>query len=206
MNLYQMDAFSKDESVDEVRLKEAIKIVESEGYHLIKTAEDAKKKAIEAGYHVTDPLMINNKIVTLKDLRDYFFMKLWTKYPENQKFYVSNFKTEFRLIRLFVESREKTGLNRFYAIQECISIIDIIFEHIKEFNFKSPIDIRVLGQAKSSWITEKALYILNNKRLEEEKKKMDRKIEEIERHKEINLEERSKQLEELLINMEDNNG
>jgi len=204
MDSYQMDAFS-NESVDEVHLKEAIRIVEHAGYKVIKTVNELKESTIEAGFQVTDPFMVNDKIVSLKDLRDYFFMKLWTKYPERQKFYVSNFKTEFRLIRLFVESREQTGLNRFYAIQQCVALIDIIFEHEKEFNFKTSVDIRVLGQAKSAWITEKALYILNNKILEEEKRKVDRKVKEIEQHKEINLEERSKQLEELLANMEENN-
>jgi len=202
----QQDLFSEGKSVEEAQLDIAIKIVEKAGYRVMRDAEEAKKIAIESGYQVTEPILVNDKVITLKDLRNYFFMRLWNKYPDRNRYYVDNIKNEFRLMRLFVESREEKGLNRFNAIQQCVAIIDTIFDHEKEFNFKNPIDIRVIGQAKASWITEKALQIINNTLLKEKENEANRKIEEMEDNKEIDLLKKSEELSELLAKMEANNG
>jgi hypothetical protein len=202
----QQDLFSEGKSVEEAQLDIAIKIVEKAGYRVVRDAEEAKKIAIESGYQVTEPILVNDKVITLKDLRNYFFMRLWNKYPDRNRYYVDNIKNEFRLMRLFVESREEKGLNRFNAIQQCVAIIDTIFDHEKEFNFKNPIDIRVIGQAKASWITEKALQIINNTLLKEKENEANRKIEEMEDNKEIDLLKKSEELSELLAKMEANNG
>ena len=205
MSSYQSDLFGS-KSTEEVQLEEAQKLIEKAGYRVIKDAEEAKSIVIESGYQVTDPILANNKIVTLTDLRNYFFMRLWSKYSSRQQYYVNNLKTELRMIRLFVESREEKGLNRFNAIQQCVAIIDIIFEHEEEFCFKDPINIGVLGQAKSSWITEKALYILNIKLQKEEELEVERMIDAIEASKNIDLKARSRELAELLVNVEAQNG
>jgi len=109
------------------------------------------------------------------------------------------------MIKLFVESREKTGLNRKFAIQECVSIIDAIFDYEEEFGFKNPIDINVLGQKKSGWITEKAIYILNNKFKKEEEIIGEKVREKIEEDIGIDLNERSKELTTILKNVGRNN-
>lgn len=205
MNLDQHDLFS-DKSVDEIQIEESIKNIEKAGYRVARDAEEAKTIAIESGWQVTEPILVNDKVITLKDLRNYFFMRLWTKYPNRYKYYVDNIKNEFRLLRLFVESREEKGLNRFNAIQQCIIIIDAIFDHEEEFNFKTPIDIRVVGQAKAGWITEKALQIVNNNLLKEREKEAERRIVEMEDNRKIDLKEKAKELDELLANMEANNG
>jgi hypothetical protein len=205
MNLDQQDLFS-DKSVDETHLEESIKNIEKAGYRVARDAEEARMIAIESGWQVTEPILINDKVITLKDLRNYFFMRLWTKYPNRYKYYVDNIKNEFRLLRLFVESREEKGLNRFNAIQQCIIIVDAIFDHEEEFNFKTPIDIRVIGQAKAGWITEKALQIVNNNLLKEREKEAERRIAEMEDNRKIDLKEKAKELDELLANMEANNG
>lgn len=205
MNLDQQDLFSEGKSIDEIQLEEAIRIIEKAGYRVARDAEEAKQIAVEAGWQVTEPILVNDKVVTLKDLHSYFFMRLWTKYPERYKYYVSNIKNELRLIRLFVESREKTGLNRFNALQQCVAIINAIFDHEEEFNFKNPIDMRVIGQAKAGWITEKALQIVNNKLLNQREEDAERKIAEIEDNKKIDLREKARKLDELLEKMEANN-
>jgi hypothetical protein len=111
-----------------------------------------------------------------------------------------------RAFRLFVESREKTGLNRYNAIQECVEIIDTIFNHVDKFKFNKPIDLRVLGQGKAGWITHKAILIMNDerqKRRENEiKEMMDKHDEEVE----IDLNEKANELDMLLAKMEANNG
>jgi hypothetical protein len=205
MNLDQQDLFG-DKSTDELQLEEAIRLVEKAGYRVARDAEESRKIAIESGWQVTEPVLANDKVITLKDLRNYFFMRLWTKYPNRYKYYVDNIKNEFRLLRFFVESREEKGLNRFNAIQQCVAIIDAIFDYEEEFNFKTPIDIRVIGQAKAGWITEKALQLVNNNILKSREKEAERRIAEMEDNREINLKEKAKELDELLANMEANNG
>ena len=206
MNSDQSDIFGGGKSVEEVQVEEAIKLIEKVGYRVSKTAEEARDIVIESGYQVTDPLLVNDKVVNLTDLRNYFFMRLWSKYPGRQQYYVNNIKNELRMMRLFAESREKKGLNRFNAIQQCVAIIDTIFEHEQDFCFKEPINVGVLGQAKSSWITEKAVYILNTKLQKEEELEVERMVDEIEASKPIDLKARSKELAELLSNVEANNG
>lgn len=205
MNLDQQDLFG-DKSTDELQLEEAIRLVEKAGYRVARDAEEARKVAVESGWQVTEPILVNNKVITLKDLRNYFFMRLWTKYPNRYKYYVDNIKNEFRLLRFFVESREEKGLNKFNAIQQCVAIIDAIFDYEEEFNFKTPIDIRVIGQAKAGWITEKALQLVNNNLLKSREKEAERRIAEMEDNREINLKEKAKELDEMLANMEANNG
>jgi hypothetical protein len=206
MDLDQQDLFGGGKSVEEIKVEESIKFLEKLGYRVSKNAEEAKQIAIESGYQVISPILFNSNVKTIKDLRDYFFMRLWSKYPSRQKYYVDNIKNELRIIRLFIESREKTGLDRFNAIQQCVAIIDIIFEYEDEFCFKDHIGIGILGQAKSGWITEKAVHILNTILQKEEEREIERKIDEIESSKKIDLKVISKKLAKLLVNVEAGNG
>ena len=206
MNLDQPDLFGGGKSTEEVQAEESIKLLEKLGYRVSKTAEEAKAIVVECGYQVTDPILVDTKVITLTDLRNYFFMRLWSKYPSSQQYSVDNIKSDLRLIRLFVESREEKGLNRFNAIQQCVAIIDIIFDYEEEFCFKEPMGIGILGQAKSSWITEKALYILNIKLKKEEELEIERRVDEIEASRKIDLKAISEELKELLANVEADNG
>ena len=187
----QLDLFGDGKSTEEVQLEKAIEVVECIGYRVVKTKEESKELAIEHGYAVSELLMVNDRVVTLKDLRNYFFMRLWTKYPGRQTDYYENWQQEMRMMRLFVEAIELRGLNKSNAIQRGIEIIDIIFNHEEEFRFKNPISIRVLGQGKSGWITGKAIEILNNrleKRIEAE---LRQKAEELEYELARDLEKQS---------------
>jgi hypothetical protein len=207
MNDDQYDVFGGGKSNDEIQLEKALELVEKQGFRVAKTAEDAKTLAIDAGYKVSDPLLVNDQIMTLKDLRNYFYMRLWTKYPERQSYHIEgNWEKEMRFIRLFVEAREKTGLNRFNAIQECVALIDIIFTHEEEFNFNKPIDLRILGQASAGWITQKASMILNDELQKQNVEAVEKKIKEYEESYDIDLDKRSNLLNDLLSKMEVNNG
>lgn len=203
MNTDQYDAFGGDKSVDEIQLEKAIEILYKNGYKVAKTAEEAKELAVQAGYSVADPLVVNEKVVTLKDLRNYFYMRLWSKYPGRQLYHVDgNWEKEMRLIRLFVESREKTGLNRFNAVQECVAIIDIMFNHEEEFKFRNPIDLRILGQGTAGWITQKACMILNEKLHKQQAEEVEKKIQEFEDNYTLDLDKKANLLDELLSKME----
>lgn len=209
MDLDQSDIFGNGKSQDEVRIVSAIKFLKENGYRVLDTSkpEDAKAAAVEAGYKVSDPIFVNGGVKTLKDLRNYFYMRLWKKYPQRQAYHVDmGVDKEIRLFRLFVESRESTGLSKLNAIQECVAIIDIIFDHEDEFGFRDPIDVRVIGQGKAGWITRKAVFILNRKVQEAMQRKFNKMVEKYEQDEKINLEEKASELDSLLSGMEDNNG
>lgn len=201
----QLDMFGNGKSTDEIQLEKALEIVQCAGYRVVKCMEDIKEVAIDHGYKVTEPIVVDDKIVTLLDLREYFFKRMWDRYPDGYLHYVDNRKGELNLIRRMVEAREKTGMNKFRAVQECVRIIDVIFDYEKEFRFKSPINIRVLGQDKAGWITQKAITILTNK--EEEKQNIEfKKLIDAREAEGVDLKQRANELDRLLANMEANNG
>lgn len=167
--------------------------------------EEAKIILIGAGYKITEPLVVNENVNNLPKLLNYFYMRLFTKYPDKQLTTIKNFRKDMKLIKKFVESR-KVNISEQVAIQECVAIIDIIFDHEEEFNFKQPINIGVLGQAKSGWITEEAIYILNLRLEKERDEEAERKIEEIENSYEIDLKERANKLDKILARMEESDG
>jgi len=203
----QLDVFGNGKSTEEVQIDAAIFLLLKYGYRVIKTAEEAKKLAIDSGYKVIDPIIVDEHIITIKDLHNYFYKQLWNKYPNRQPTYFeSNWKSELRIFKLFVESREDTGLNKFNAIQECIKIIDTIFSHADEFNFKNPIDVRVLGQDKSGWITNKALSIINEQQIKDQAKELDDMMIKMDEERKINLKEKASELDDLLARMEVSNG
>jgi len=207
MSTDQYDVFGGDKSVEEMQIEKSKEILEIAGYQIVQTREDVKRIAIENGFKVSEPLLVNDRVVTLKDLRNYFYMKLWSKYPERQLYHVEgNWDKEMRAIRLFVESREQSGLNRFNAIQECVALIDIIFTCEEQFNFKNPIDIRVLGQGKAGWITQKASIILNEKLHEQRAEEVEKRIQEFEDNYTLDLNKKANLLDELIEKMEVDNG
>jgi hypothetical protein len=113
------------------------------------------------------------------------------------------------MIRLFVEAIEKRGLNRSRAIQRGVEIIDVIFNNEEEFNFRNPIDIRVLGQGKSGWITGKAIDILNRKSEKRAEAEMRKKADELEDELMQDLEISAyvnKNLDKILAEMEEKDG
>ena len=202
-----MDAFGDGKSVDEVQLENALNVIQKAGYRIAKTREETKDLAIEHGYKVSDPAVVNDKVVTIFDLRNYFYMRLWNKYPNRQAHHIEgNIKNEMRVFKLFVESREKTGLNRYKAIQECVEIIDTIFDHAEKFKFNKPIDLRVLGQGKAGWITQKAILIMNDEHQERQKREIQEMIDKYDEEFEIDLNEKANELDMLLAKMEVNNG
>jgi len=207
MSTDQYDVFGGDKSVEEMQIEKSKEILEIAGYQIVQTREDVKRIAIENGFKVSEPLLVNDRVVTLKDLRNYFYMKLWSKYPERQLYHVEgNWDKEMRAIRLFVESREQSGLNRFNAIQECVALIDVIFTCEEQFNFKNPIDIRVLGQGKAGWITQKASIILNEKLHEQRAEEVEKRIQEFEDNYTLDLNKKANLLDELIEKMEVDNG
>ena len=187
MAKHQQDAFNPNMTPEEIRI------------------EEAKKILIEAGYKIADPLVVNESVSNLPKLLNYFYMRLFTKYPEKQLTTIKNFEKDMKLTGRFVEAR-KVNMNEQAAIQECVAIIDIIFDHEEDFNFKQPITIGVLGQAKSGWITEKAVFILNRELVKRDEEEAEERIKEIEDSYEVDPKKTEDRLDKILARMEGNNG
>jgi len=203
MNADQIDMFGEGKSTEEIQLAKAIEVVECAGYRVVKCREDIRDLSIEHGYMVSEPPVLQHHVVTLADLRDHFFMRMWKKYPDKQMYYLENRYSEMRVIRLLVESIEEKGFSRTNAIKYGASIVDTIFNNADEFRFKKPIDLRVLGQKKSGWITAKAIEILNQKVEKYTEEQLRKRIKDMEKKLEDTV---SNNLDELLEKVEANNG
>jgi len=169
--------------------------------------EEAKKILIGAGYKIVEPLVVNESVNNLPKLLNYFYMRLFTICPDKQLTTIKNFQKDMKLIKKFVESR-KINMNEQAAIQECIAIIDVIFDYTWEFNFKRPITIEVLGQVKSGWITEKAVFILNRELAKKDEEEAEKRIEEIQDvyEEKIDLKKTADRLDKIVAKIEENNG
>ena len=181
MNTDQEAVFGNGNSLDEIEI------------------EEAKRILIDAGYKIIEPLKNGKDVKDLQELRKYFYARLWKKYPEKAQYYTRHYKEEMKIIRDLVESREE-GTNRTRAIQESVLIMDTIFDREEEFNFKNRIEnINIL---RMGWVIDVALSILN---LEKEKEKEKRMLE-IEDQYVVDLRDSSIRMRKILARMEENNG
>jgi hypothetical protein len=187
---YQQDAFSKGKSTKEIRI------------------EESKKILMDYGYKIVEPLEVNKSVKDIPDLRKYFYAKLWNKYPDRMQYYTERYKEEIKIVRDLVESREG-NTNRDTAIQECVAIIDTIFDYEEEFKLEKPIiSINIL---RVSWVIGLAISILNLEKNKEEERARDKMIDEIEdqymkdHHKSI-LKSKAEKLDKILAGMKKNNG
>lgn len=195
------DIFS-GEDFDKKRLEEAVRIVEEHGYRVVCSKEEARDLAIEVGYKVLTPVFVDEKIVTLKDLRKLFYSRLYEKFKIDENYMFGNYQIDLKYLRLLVEEREAEGLNRFNAIQEAAAIINIIFDNLDEFNFDRVPDIRILGQKKMAWVTDKALRLMNE-RIEKNKMLESKNIaEDIEVQIEKEMNGSKNNLQKILDNLE----
>jgi len=185
----------------------AMGLLKERGYRVTRTREELKQVAIDEGFIIADPVIVNSNITNIPELRSYFNKKVWSKSYDHQTHWMEgNIEQELRAFRLFVEAREESGLNRFNAIQQCVAIIDTIFEHVDEFHFNRPIDIRIVGQGKAGWITQKALLIMNDidqKQKESEFKDRVAQIE-LEEEEKVDLDKTASALDRMLAKIESN--
>lgn len=154
-----IDMFAGDKSTEEIRI------------------EESKKILMDYGYRIVEPLEINNSVKDIPDLRKYFYAKLWNKYPDRMQYYIQHYKEEIKIVSDLVKSREE-NTNRDTAIQECVAIIDAIFDNEEEFKFERLItSISIL---RIGWIINLATSIMNREKDREEERirvKMEEEIE-----------------------------
>lgn len=154
-----IDMFAGDKSAKEIRI------------------EESKKILMDYGYKVVEPLEVNNGVKDMPGLRKYFYARLWNKYPDRMQYYTPNHTEEIKIVSDIVKSREK-NTNRNTAIQECVTIIDTIFDNEEVFKLEKPIiDINIL---RMGWLVNFAISIMNMEKSKEEETiriKMEEEIE-----------------------------
>lgn len=194
---------TNNKPIAEMSLEEAISNVTSAGYCVLKDREEIKQIAIKFGYRVFDPIKVKTDVDSIPKIVRYFYTRLYKKYPDRNR--MLNFGRDNSIAKQFVESRMK-DVSKKVAIQECVDIIDVIFDHEDQFNFQYPInDMGILGQSKMSWVTEKAISILNYEREKEKERRFEERYREWERAHPIDLKARSRELAEMLAAIEKSN-
>jgi hypothetical protein len=185
-----IDMFAGDKSTEEIRI------------------EESKRILMDYGYRIVEPLEVNNSVKDIPDLRKYFYAKLWNKYPDRMQYYIQHYKEEIKIVSDLVKSREE-NTNRDTAIQECVAIIDAIFDNEEEFKFERLItSISIL---RIGWIINLATSIMNREKDREEERirvKMEEEIEDkyMKDNYELILKAKAEKLEKILAGMEKNNG
>lgn len=170
---------------------------------MINAAVDFLKRK---GYRIQPPIIVDSKVITKKDLINHFYRRLDSKYPNRRSHTVPNYALDMQMISKLIQARMDSGLGERAAIQECVRIINAIFDNEKDFNFKYPIrDTRILGQAKLGWVTAKALSILETRQREVESEEIKKRREAVEFSRHRTDDEVEKDLDALLKSMEENN-
>lgn len=120
---------------------------------------------LEEGYKVVEREKPKYNIRNYDDLIHLFYGFLEYRHPE----FACNFRDlnrDRKIAKLFIEERARiNNINKENALGECAEIIETIFIHEEEFNFKIPLTFGILGQQKLGWVTDKAIQIINRKKL-----------------------------------------
>lgn len=115
------------------------------------------------GYKVSEPNTVEIKgVPKYEDLLRIFNDKIAIHYGLDQ---VKQNYTNITHIKNFVKQRKvATGTNLNEAKRECLTIINIIFDNLEEFNFTRIPGTYILCVRKYSWVIDKALDIINSKK------------------------------------------
>ena len=121
------------------------------------------------GYNVIKRIEPNHKNVkNSNDLVQFFYALVDCYYPSPIGYY-RNLGKDRKIAKRFVESRmEMAGVDKETAVRQCAVIIEALFKHVNEFNFKdAPINFGIFGQESMGWVTEKLIQLI----LKEQKEK-----------------------------------
>lgn len=112
---------------------------------------------------------IMKNVKNLRGLVALFYNELTYYHSDTVQF--KDEKVDMTIAKNFVKKiRELTSLDYVPAIAFCANLIQTVFKYEKEFGFKpgTLYNFRVFGQKEMKWVTEKALYIYNRERHDEE--------------------------------------
>jgi hypothetical protein len=189
---------------EEENISRSVKLLRDSGYLVFKNAKDAKKSLKKLGYRIYGPIKVKTDVDSVSKLVNYFYHRLFNKYPD-RKIGMPNFARDHSIAKNFVESR-MIGVSEKVALQECVDIIDAIFDFEEAFDFQYSIkNLGILGQSKMSWVTEKAISIVNHQRELEEERFLEKWFEEFEDSFPVDRDAVNEELDRLLAEIEASN-
>ena len=104
----------------------------------------------------------------------------------------------------FVKNRmETTGASEEIALKECASIVETVFTHEKEFKFKTDVFFGMFGQSNLSWVTSKAVEIMNKRITKVAEERSRQEIERIEKEQEANFDLGFSNIDSVLARIEE---
>ncbi len=137
------------------------------------------------GYSIGPPVGYPAKITKLHELVSMFYGFVRNIYPK-QLWSYSNDKQDRAIAKAFIEGRMKDDMLDYdTALKQCALIIQIVFRRPDIFRFETAPTFGVLGQASMGWVTERAVKLINEQIVKDNKiaderaaEKMTKKIEE----------------------------
>lgn len=199
--------------VAEERLRKKIKAVKESvlkaeqktifGYDCDSLVVACKELLKEKGYQVRNRLPDEVKIKSTEDLIHLFYNRLSRKLFNNTIDYRNPKMKDLATAKQFVESRmDVSDLGHLAALQECAEIIEVIFKHYEDFNFKYPINFGIFGQSKMAWVTEKAMSVINREKVREKDILVSKMQDEIEKEYGKEMETSMDELDEIIARLE----
>lgn len=140
------------------------------------------------GYKVLKNVMpVHKNVKSTQDLVQFFYALVDYTYPSAVGYY-RNRQKDMKIASRFIESRmEMASISKEEALRQCTLIIEALFRHINEFDFKDkPLNLSIFGQESMGWLTERLIGLVLK---EEEEKRRDY-------HKQLEQEILDKVLEE----------
>lgn len=156
------------------KLSDAVSVY-NKGSLFSQSTQDIERCCIDIlrnnGYRVISPTIYRRKIKDLKDLVSYFYNLLDT-IRDGGYMMAYNMKRDLSVAKRFVEDRmRKCGYSKAVAMNECGEIVRTVIENYESFKFNINVGFFIFGQANMSWVTDKALKIMDGKnKIESERK------------------------------------
>jgi hypothetical protein len=129
------------------------------------------------GYSVKASVGYPTAIKKHDDLITLFYSLFQKHYPNYSIPYGSSARDR-KIMKLFVESRMSADcISKAKAMEQCATIIEVVFRNKEAFNFDPAPNIGIFGQQNMAWVTNKALGYINKELKEIEEKKVEKIIE-----------------------------
>lgn len=96
------------------------------------------------------------------DLIAYFYGRM--RKEQSKETVYENLGRDRKIAKVFITGRmEAEGVNEATALQSCAHIVKTVLDNYSEYNFKYAINFSIFGSANLSWVTQKAIDIINSK-------------------------------------------
>ena len=131
------------------------------------------------GFVVPKKVESISNITKIDQLIDLFYLNLYKYHPNYVKLY-RDIIEDRRSAAAFVKSRKTaSGTSKKEALNECATIISTFFKYEEDVGFLGTVSLSIFSVSKLKWVLNKVLIIMNDKMQEQNKKKLELKINKI---------------------------